>query len=285
MTADYVLGADPGLGYGGPHAPRPFLRIVGESATAGEGHLAEEVPVAMVYGNRPHAVMMCTPLDFEDLAVGFSVSEGIVATAADVQGVRISQHSRGVELRIAVPEAAHARLAARARGLPGRTGCGLCGVEAIDEVVRTIPVVHATLQTDAASLQRASEALFDQQTVHQATRAAHAAAWVPGNGGSVVVREDVGRHNAVDKLLGALWRGGVEPSRGFVVVTSRLSYELVQKVAVAGVPLIAAGSRPTGLAIRLAERAGITVAVVGRDAVDVYTHPERLIADRPPADR
>jgi len=271
------LGVDPGLGYGRPHAPRAIVRLDGGLSQGTHAEVAEEVPVAFIYGGRSHAVMMCTPLDFEDLAVGFTMSEGIVDRAADIHDVTVARHSRGVELTILVPSSAHERLAERTRTMSGRTGCGLCGVEAIEEAVRDIPPVQSDLRVSSDALWRAAAAIGALQVVNSATSAVHAAAWVTADGEIVVVREDVGRHNALDKVLGALWRSGTDASTGFLLLTSRLSYELVQKAAVAGVPVIAAISRPTGLAVRLAEGAGITLAgLVRGETANVYSHPHRL---------
>lgn len=271
------LGADPGLGYGAAQAARAFVRWHGDASHGAEAMLAEEVPVAFVYSGHPHAVMMCTPADLEDLAVGFTLSEGIVPHRADIGDISVMRHSRGVELLIEVPTAARDRLAARARSMSGRTGCGLCGVEAIDEAVRTPPPVTAALTVRVDALWRAAARLGDEQPLNATTSTVHAAAWATRAGELRVVREDVGRHNALDKVLGALWRSGDDASTGFVLLTSRLSYELVQKAAVAGVSLVAAISRPTGLAVRLAEQAGITVVGLLRgETANVYTHAGRV---------
>jgi len=273
------------LGHAPPLRPRSFIRL---DATGITDHLspitehapvAEEVPVAFVYSGKPHVVMMCTPADLEDLAIGFSLSEEIVGRAAAITRLDVVRHARGVEIQIEIPPDAAARVAQRARALAGRTGCGLCGIEAIGEAVRAPRRVISTVRIAAEALWRASEALDALQPVNRETRAVHAAAWARADGTLDVVREDVGRHNALDKVIGALARSGTDPSAGFLVVTSRASYELVQKCAAAGVALLAAVSRPTGLAIRFADEAGITLVGLlrGRSA-NVYTHEERLIA-------
>jgi FdhD protein len=272
-----ALGADPGLGHGAPQGVRAFARLHDRESHAAEAMLAEEVPVAFVYSGHPHAVMMCTPADLEDLAVGFTLSEGIVERARDIGAVTVTRHSRGVELLLDVPAAARERLAARSRAISGRTGCGLCGVEAIDEAVRTPPRVSSELTVPVDALWRAGAALSDHQPLNATTNTVHAAAWASPTGDLRVVREDVGRHNALDKVLGALWRSGEDASAGFILLTSRLSFELVQKAAVAGVPLIAAVSRPTGLAVRLADQAGITlVGLLRGETANVYTHAGRV---------
>lgn len=273
------LGPVPGIGYGEPVAERTFVRLTDAGAATDHAPVAEEVPVAFVYGGRSHAVMMATPADLEDLAVGFSLSELIVPRPADIGRVSVAPHSRGIELSIEIPPAAVERLADRARTVSGRTGCGLCGVEAIDDAVRAPRAVASALAVESEALWRAAAALDQRQPFNRATHAVHAAAWASANGELVVVREDVGRHNALDKVLGALARAGTDASRGFLVVTSRASFELVQKAAVFGVPLLAAVSRPTGLAVRLAEACGMSLVGLlrGRTA-NVYAHPERVRA-------
>jgi FdhD protein len=273
------LGPVPGLGYRGPVEERRFVRLSDDDASDDSAPVAEEVPVAFVYSGRAHAVMMATPADLEDFAVGFTLSEGIVGSRAEIVRVRVSPHSRGVELAIEIPAAAAERLAERSRAIAGRTGCGLCGVEAIDDAVRAPRAVTSALAVEPEALWRAGAALDARQPFNRQTHAVHGAAWAASDGELRVVREDVGRHNALDKVLGALAREGVDPSTGFLVVTSRASFELVQKAAAFGVPLLAAVSRPTGLAVRLAERCGMTLAGLlrGRTA-NLYTHPERVRA-------
>jgi FdhD protein len=270
-------GAAPGIGYGAPIGTRAFVRLENDGSSDAEAAVAEEVPVAFVYSGKPHVVMMCSPADLEDLATGFTLSEEIVGAYGDIGPVESDRHSRGVELRIEIPPAAVERLATRTRAIAGRTGCGLCGVEAIDDAVRAPRMVMSTLTVTPEALWRAGASLDAHQPMNRETHAVHAAAWASPDGALRVVREDVGRHNALDKVLGALARAGVDASTGFIVVTSRASFELVQKAAVVGVPLLAAVSRPTGLAIRLADSAGMTLAGLlrGRTA-NVYTHPERL---------
>jgi FdhD protein len=269
----------PGIGYEPPVASRAFVRLSDAGAISEDALVAEEVPVAFVYSGRPHVVMMCSPADLEDLAVGFTLTEEIVAGTGDIGRIEAERHSRGVELRIEIPAAAVDRLAVRTRALAGRAGCGLCGVEAIDDAVRAPRLVSSSSVFDREALWRAGAALDAHQPMNRDTRAVHAAAWCSADGTVDVVREDVGRHNALDKVLGSLARTGRDPRAGFLVITSRASFELVQKAAVAGVPLLAAVSRPTGLAVRIADVAGITLVGLlrGRSA-NVYTHPERLRA-------
>jgi FdhD protein len=221
--------------------------------------------------------MMATPADLEDLAVGFTLSEQIVESAGDIGDIRITPHARGIEVMIDVPIDIVTLLAERARAMSGRTGCGLCGVEAIDEAVRQPKKVESDLVIGNAALYQAARELNARQPLNDETHAIHAAAWARADGAVQIVREDVGRHNALDKVLGALIRARIDPAKGFLLVTSRASFELVQKTAVFGVPLLAAVSRPTGLAIRMAESAGIClVGLLRGESANVYAHPQRI---------
>jgi len=266
-----------GLGYSPPVQLRPFVHLYESRRTPGETSVAEEVPVALVYNGRPHVVMMTTPADFEDFAIGFSLSEEIVRSAREIEHLEVAKHSQGVEISMLIGNEASERLAMRGRQLVGRTGCGLCGVQTIDEALRVTPQVRSAARFHPAALWRAEAALAPQQQYNQFAGSVHAAAWATGDGTLQIVREDVGRHNALDKVIGALARGGTDPADGFFVLTSRASYELVQKVAVAGSPLLATVSRPTGLAIRLAEASGITlVALLRGESANVYAGVERI---------
>lgn len=273
------LGPVPGLGYSTSVSTHDLIRLSDQTSTAGDAAIAEEVPVAFVYNTDSFVVVMASPADLEDLAVGFSVTEGIVDRAADVEGIEIVRHSKGIELQMTIPPAAFSRLGARRRALDMRTGCGICGIEALDEVLKAPPTVSSRLSLSHDALWKAAAELEAMQPVNNETRSVHAAAFADAHGKLLVVREDVGRHNALDKVIGSLARSGVDASRGFLVVTSRASYELVQKTAVAGVSVLAAVSRPTSLAIQLADQAGVTLVGLlrGRSA-NVYSHQERLLA-------
>jgi FdhD protein len=280
-----MAGPEPtGLGYGRPVSAHTLVRLTDAGAVNGAAPIAEEVPVAFVYNGRSHAVMMSTPADLEDLAVGFTLTEEIVERASDIAKVEVVRYSKGIELQIDVPEHAARRLAERARALAGRTGCGLCGVEAIGDAVRAPRLVGGPRVLDPEALWRAGAELVDHQPMNRDTNAVHAAGWASSDGSLGIVREDVGRHNALDKVVGALARAGRDPRAGFIVVTSRASFELVQKATVAGVSLLAAVSRPTALAVRLAETSGLTLVGLlrGRTA-NIYAHPERLRAHVPPS--
>lgn len=271
------LGPVPGLGYAELVSEHRLLRVSDQPASSDMSSVAEEIPVALVYNGEPFVVVMASPADLEDLAIGFSLTEGIIEAGTEPRRIDVVRHSRGIELQIEVTEADAARLAGRRRGISARTGCGVCGIESIDEVLRVPRVVPSRGTMELESLWRAAAELEARQPVNAETRAVHAAAFADRSGALRVVKEDVGRHNALDKVIGAMVRERVDPADGFVVVTSRASYELVQKAAAAGVPVLAAVSRPTGLAIQLAEQANITLVGLlrGRSA-NVYSHPARL---------
>ena len=284
MTSDVVrpssdIARGTPVGYSKPVVEHEFVRFADEAAESDHAPIASEVPVALVYNGRPHVVMMCTPADLEDFGTGFTISEGIT-TAAGVRRIDVVRYSRGIELQIEIPADAAERLASRGRALAGRTGCGLCGVEVIEEALRETPPVHSSKTFPRSSLWKAGEALRRHQPMNSATNAVHAAAWCTAEGEVRVVREDVGRHNAVDKVIGAMARAaaGADPSDGFLLVTSRASYELVQKSAAAGIALLAAVSRPTALAVQLAQDAGITlVGLLRGHTANAYTHPARIV--------
>jgi FdhD protein len=267
-----------GLGYTRPSATRSFLRIDADGVREATSSLAEEVPIALVYNGRPHVVVMGTPTDLEDLAVGFSRTEAIVDESSHIERIDVVRASHGVELQIHIPDADAIRLEGRARGLVSRTGCGLCGVETINDMLHVPARVGSRLHVTAEALSRVSADLSRQQTINNETNTVHAAAWATPDGELHVIREDVGRHNALDKVLGALGRMGMDPSTGFVIVTSRASYEMVQKAATCGVELLAAISRPTGLAIRFAEAADMTlVGLLRGNTANIYCRPERVL--------
>ena len=264
------------VGYSAPTVEQRFERLDGTSRSQEAGRLAAEVPVALVYNARPFAVMMCTPADLEDFAVGFTLSEQI-ATAAQIRRVEVVKYAGGIELQIEVAADVADRLADRTRAMVARTGCGLCGVEVIEAAMRPLEPVRSTLVVGRDALWRAAELLGAGQSLNRDVNAIHAAGWATAGGEVRVTREDVGRHNALDKVIGALTRAGLDGSLGFAIVTSRASYELVQKAAAANIPLLAAVSRPTALAVRLADDAGITlVGLLRGTSANVYTHVERI---------
>lgn len=251
---------------------RSAVRVSGGVRTASVECVAEEVPVAMVYNGISHAVMLATPADLEDFGTGFSLAEGIVARASEIHDIDTAHHADGIEVRMQVSNRAFEALKARRRSLAGRTGCGLCGVDSLGQVSRQVQPVAVRPSVDEAAIHRAFVALGDGQALHALTGSVHAAAWAHADGTLFAVREDVGRHNALDKLIGAVALTGLDTAQGFAVVTSRASYEMVLKLASIGGGLLAAISAPTGLAIDLAGRAGVTLCGFVRDGrMAIYT--------------
>ena len=258
---------------------RPAHRLTAAGDEASEEIVAEEVAVALVYNGLGHAVMMATPRDLEDLARGFSLTEGIVEEASQIYDIEAEPVGRGIEVRLEIAGSRLMALRERRRNLAGRTGCGLCGVESLEAALRSVPAVAAQAPVSRAAIGRAMAALPAAQRLNRENGATHAAGWATADGTLVAVREDVGRHNALDKLAGALARSGEAKPGGFVVVTSRCSYEMVQKAAVLDAAAIAAVSAPTSLAIETADEAGLAlVAFVRESRLTVYAHPERIAA-------
>jgi FdhD protein len=245
---------------------------------AGERVVPSETAVAFTYDRMTHAVMMATPADLEDFAVGFSLAEGIIRAPREVASIETVTTDLGIELRMDLSAASRAVLAERRRHMAGPSGCGLCGIESLEEAMRDLPKVADGLTLYPAQIAAALQALGDAQQMNKAARAIHAAAFWQAGAGLVALREDVGRHNALDKLAGALARGGVAPSSGIVLLTSRVSIELVQKVAIMGAAVMVAVSAPTALAIRIAERSGITLIGIARDdGFEIFTRPDRIL--------
>jgi FdhD protein len=239
--------------------------------------IAAEVPVNLVYGGTPFAVMMATPSDLEDFAVGFSLTEGVIRLPEDIRNIRVEAEERGLRLAIdLVPERLHEHLA-RKRALSGRTGCGLCGIDDLSALPRArAPAGEAPL-ISLEAIRSVLTMLDGRQPLNALTRAVHAAAWAGLDGNVGCVREDVGRHNALDKLIGALCRAGEDPSQGFIVVTSRCSFELVEKVAAFGARTLIAISAPTSLALERARQLDIALVGIARsDSVTVFHGLERI---------
>ena len=239
--------------------------------------VAEEMPVALVYHEVPHVVMLATPADLEDYAIGFTLSEGLVARADEIRGVEVVQGEASADVKITVAWERFTQLLQRRRNLAGRTGCGLCGAETADDAIRECAPVPAGVTISAEELHATIAQLPARQVINARTGSVHAAAWVLPGRGIQVVREDVGRHNALDKTIGALTRAGADFSDGYMVITSRASYEMVQKAATVGISLLVALSAPTAFAVRLAQRSGLTLVAFARaDRHVVYAHPQRL---------
>ncbi|HEY0232002.1 MAG TPA: formate dehydrogenase accessory sulfurtransferase FdhD [Dokdonella sp.] len=261
---------------------RPVRRWRGGQVAQLSDCIAEEVPIALLYNERPHVVMMATPRDLDDFALGFSLSEAIIDRADELESVATQTLLEGIEVRLRVPEARADALETRRRNLTGRTSCGLCGAQALEDAVRQPAAVRGGPHIDSAILQHALAQMHQRQPLNVATGATHAAAWADASGDIVLLREDVGRHNALDKLIGALMRGGEDVQRGFLVVTSRASYEMVQKAATLGITLMAAISAPTALAIHLADQTGVTLIGFARSESHViYTQSQRILDLRP----
>ena len=251
--------------------------------------VAEEVPIALIYNGVSHAVMLATPQDLEDFALGFSLSEGILHSKSELYDVEIITQPLGIELRLDVATEAFVKLKEKRRSLVGRTGCGLCGAESLEQALRlpekTLNLVENTTSSTgaassliipASSIIKAFQTIQTTQVLQQATGATHACAWVDANGEIQLLREDVGRHNAMDKLIGALAKIP-KKTDGFVLTSSRASVEMVQKVAIAGFSILAAISAPTGLAVRIAEDYGVTLVGFLRDnQFVIYTHSQRI---------
>jgi formate dehydrogenase accessory protein FdhD len=264
-------------------------RCIDDLVEEGSELVADEVPVALVYNGITHAVMLASPLDLEDFALGFTLGERIVRHRRDVYDIEIARTARGIAIDLRIASGAMARLKGGRMARLGKTGCGLCGVDSLDyfEQEACLPDPRScctpqpavtTRRYAPAALHRAMGELAARQQLHHATGAVHAAGWADRDGQLLCVREDVGRHNALDKLVGALARADAALGEGFAVVTSRASFEMVQKAARAGVGLLAAISAPTALAVRMADGAGLTLAGFVRGGRHVvYSHPGRLL--------
>ncbi|ODN71545.1 formate dehydrogenase accessory sulfurtransferase FdhD [Methylobrevis pamukkalensis] len=239
-----------------------------------------EVPVALTHDGSSYAVMLASPVDLEDYGIGFSFTEGVVKSAADIRDLEIVEHDDGLEVRMWLTPDPSRQLVARRRRILGPTGCGLCGVESLEGAAPDLPVVGAGITVSPSEIHAALDALGPLQVIGRETRAVHAAAFWRRGEGLVAVREDVGRHNALDKVVGSILRSGGNGADGMVVLTSRVSVELVQKTARLGASILLAVSAPTSLALRTAEAAGITVVAVARDdAFEIFTHPHRIAVD------
>jgi FdhD protein len=238
----------------------------------------EETAIGISYDSEPYAVLMATPADVADLALGFTVSERIAA-AGEVLDIRVSEHDEGLVADVLLSRAGAASARdRRRRNMEGRSSCGLCGIQSPEDALRALPVLPPGLTVGRQAIQAALTALEGRQTLGAATRATHAAAWADADGTLLFVREDVGRHNALDKLIGAALKAGLDPARAFVVVTSRCSYEMVEKTVLAGVSLLVAISAPTALAIRKAQGANLTLIALARaDGHAIFAGAERVL--------
>ena len=265
--------------------PSPLTSVVcrswrSQGAAVGERVIPEETAIAFTYNGGTYAVMMATPQDLEDFAIGFTLTEGIIGSPEEIQQLDIAEEEIGIELRMWLADPPADALNERRRHMAGPTGCGLCGIESLAEAMRPSPRVREGLTAVPADILRALDALASRQELNRQSRAMHAAAFWQQDAGFIAVREDVGRHNALDKLAGALARDRIPAHTGLVLFTSRVSVEMVQKAAAIGAPVIVAISAPTALAVRTAQAAGITLIAVARaDGFEVFTHPQRIRED------
>jgi len=243
----------------------------------GSRTIPEETAIALTYNGGTYAVMMGTPQDLADFAIGFSLNEGIVQAPDQIQSLEIVDLDDGIELRMWLAQADTERLHERRRQMAGPTGCGICGVDSIAEALRPVAAVEEGRSFSSREIVAAVQAMPPLQSINIETRAVHAAAFFMPGRGIVALREDVGRHNALDKLAGVLAQANVAASAGMVLLTSRISVEMVQKAAAMGATVLVAVSAPTALAVRTAEAAGITLAAIARaDGFEIFTHPYRI---------
>jgi len=258
------------------------VRVKGVEATADEDHLIEEVPVALVFNGISHAVMLASPADLEDFAVGFSLSEGIVEQAREIHDLEVRRECSGMVVEMEIASGRFAALKDRRRSLTGRTGCGLCGLESLEAMAAHTAIGSARLsdqfRLSVEAIDEGLRQLPHWQPLRHITGASHGAAWCDARGNIELLREDVGRHNALDKLVGALARQRPQPPRdGFALITSRASYEMVQKAARAGITAMVAVSAPTALAVQMAQSAGMLLVGFARTGQRViYSQPDRL---------
>jgi FdhD protein len=265
-----------------PAVPPPSVSVErliwrGDAASSGARTIPEETPIALSYGRATQAVMMATPADLADFALGFSLSEGIVESPAEIIALDVVVVDGGIELRMDLASERQDGLTRRRRRIVGPGGCGLCGMDSLAEAIRPPPPVRSNASFTTLEIHGALASMPPAQQLNALTRAVHAAGfWTPERG-LVALREDVGRHNALDKLLGAVAASGSRTEEGIVLLSSRVSVEMVQKAAILGAPMIVAVSAPTALAVRTAEASGLTLIGVARaDGFEVFTHPNRI---------
>ncbi len=266
------------------HQIYPVVRFANGSLEATEDVIAEEVPVALEYNGISHTVMMVTPQDLEAFALGFSLSEGIIRNAADVYDITVVNACNGISVQLDIASACFNRLKEKRRSMTGRTGCGLCGSDSLDQALRLPALVQplkSAVTITTTAVQQGLRALSSGQALQKITGATHACALVNVQGELLLCREDVGRHNALDKLIGAMQQDKRSAEKAaFIVTSSRASYEMVQKTIAAGVSMLVAVSAPTGLAIRVAEAYGVTLIGFARDArFVVYADQQQLLKE------
>jgi len=260
----------------------PRIAVRAGVVTPGKRALPEEVPVALSFGGTTQAVMMATPADLEDFGIGFALSEAIVRSAADIVSMEIVEADQGFDVQMRLADDAQATLSNRRRKMAGPVGCGLCGIESIEEALRSLPDRDEVgLELSAEAVREAVRSLSMHQKLRAETGAVHAAGFYQPGKGMLCVREDVGRHNALDKLVGAMARSGIHAAGGAIIITSRVSVDMVQKAVIAGTGLLIAVSAPTALAVRTAEAAGLTLVGIARGAdFEIFTRPDRITQGR-----
>ncbi len=240
--------------------------------------VAEEVPLALMYNGIPYAVMLTTPNDIKDFVTGFSLTEEIVLNIDEIISLNIQQRENGIEVHTTIPANRAKALKYRTRNIAGCTGCGLCGTTSLDGAIRKPGMLGEGVSISTSTIHRGLDSIKQLQSLNNITGAVHAAVWLDQSGDPVLIREDVGRHNALDKLIGALKILNTDLDNGFLIVTSRASFEMVQKAALSGISLIVAISAPTALAIKLAHDCGLTLVGFARDHSHVlYSNPQRLL--------
>lgn len=262
-----------------PLHPVQAVRVRAGVGLAYDDRVIVEAPIALLYNGSSFAVMMATPDALEDFAVGFALTEGIVASPSELKLVDVVRHDEGIALHAAIPQSRFDALERRRRTLEGRSGCGLCGVESLQDALRPVPRIGDAPTVTADAIRRSLDTLADRQPLNALSGGVHAAGFV--HAGGLVVREDVGRHNALDKVIGAMARHAppFAAGDGFLVITSRASYEIVHKAATAGIGVVVAISAPTDLAIRTAQAAGVTLVAFARgESLNVYSHAQRIAA-------
>jgi FdhD protein len=277
-----AVAADASLAHAGAQRVDVRVRRAGSVAQA-EDWLADEVPVALVFNGISHAVMLATPLDLEDFALGFGLTEGLLARPDELYGVEVVEDAAGIRVEMEVASACFARLKDKRRSMAGRTGCGLCGTESLDQVEPPLcPLARSTTPLSPPAIAAALREMPSRQALQQRTGATHAAAWCSFDGAVRLVREDVGRHNALDKLVGAMVESGLDPRDGFCCITSRASVEMVRKAVAAGITALVAVSAPTARAVATARRAGLALAgFARRDDLVLYADPDRFESPTP----
>ena len=283
MSTDTHWLTQPGalerLGTADPLVPHQVVRWERGVGTERIDMVAEECPVTIVYNDVPHVVMMTTPTNLIDFVTGFSLTEGLVGSVDDITSIAALPHARGIEMQVTVATACMAEIESRTRRISGRTGCGVCGSESVDAVLRPVPAVGRGREVSGRAIHGALDQLVARQELNRQAGAVHAAGWSSYDGDVDLVREDVGRHNALDKVIGALRTRGTDPQSGFLVVTSRASFEMVHKAAMLGTSLLVTVSGATGLAVRMAHEANLTLCGFSRNESHVvYTHPWRVVA-------